>query len=82
VDRSIKYLIGIREDVPFQVGKFFIPCNFGHENEGGTQIPIILGHPFLSIASIMIDVKNESHSLQVGEEKLEFSFYKPWLSPL
>jgi len=28
VDGSVKYLIGVLEDVLLQVGKFFIPCGF------------------------------------------------------
>jgi len=27
-NRSVKYPLGILEDVPLQVGKFFIPCDF------------------------------------------------------
>jgi len=48
-DRSIKYPIGILKDVPLQVGKFFIPCDFiVMEMEQDSRIPIILGRPFLA----------------------------------
>ena len=58
VNRSVKYPIGVLEDVPLQVGKFFIPCNFVvMEKEEDARIPIISGHLFLATASAMIDVK-------------------------
>ena len=48
-DRSVKYPMGILEDVPLQVGKFFIPCDFVvMEMEEDSRIPIILGRPFLA----------------------------------
>jgi len=51
VDRSVKYPLGVLEDVPLQVGKFFIPCDFlVMEMEEDSRIPIILGRPFLAIA--------------------------------
>jgi len=77
VDRSVKYLIRMLEDVPLQVLKFSIPCDFVvMEMEKDSQIPIILGRPFLAIAGAMIDVKNGRLSLHLGEEKLEFNFSK------
>ena len=63
-DRSIKYPLGILEDVPLQVGKFFIPCDFVVlEIEEDSRIPVILGRPFLATARAMIDVKNGRLSL-------------------
>ena len=76
-DRSVKYPIGMLEDVPLQVGKFFTPCDFVvMEMEEDSQIPIILGRPFLATAGATIDVKNGRLSLHVGEEKLEFNLSK------
>jgi len=50
-DRSVKYPLGILEDVPLQVGKFFIPCNFMvMEIQEDSRIPIILRRPFLATA--------------------------------
>jgi len=49
-DRYIKYPLGMLEDVPLQVGKFFISCDFVIlEMEEDAQIAIILGRPFLAI---------------------------------
>jgi len=55
------------EDVPLQVGKFFIPCDFVVvEMEEDSQTPIILWRPFSATAGTMIDVKNGRLSLYVG----------------
>ncbi|XP_039134169.1 uncharacterized protein LOC120271547 [Dioscorea cayenensis subsp. rotundata] len=72
-DRSVKHPIGILEDIPIKVGKFFVPADFVVlEMEEDTQLPIILGRPFLATAGALIDVKNGKLSLTVGEEKVEF----------
>ena len=64
--------MGVLEDVPLQVGKFFIPCDFVvMEMEEDSRIPIILGRPFLATVGAMIDVRNGKLSLQVGNEKAE-----------
>ena len=57
-DRSVKYPLGILEDIPVRVGKFFIPVDFVVlDMAEGTQIPIILGRPFFHTAGAIIDVK-------------------------
>ncbi|XP_058003727.1 uncharacterized protein LOC110647809 [Hevea brasiliensis] len=57
-DRSVKYPIGILENIPIKVGKFFIHVDFVVlEIEEDVQIPIILGRPFLVTAGAIIDVK-------------------------
>ncbi|KAJ9180959.1 hypothetical protein P3X46_009139 [Hevea brasiliensis] len=58
-DRSIKYPVGILENIPIKVGKFFIPVDFVVlEMEEDVQIPIILGRPFLATVGAIIDAKN------------------------
>lgn len=55
-DRFVKYTIGILDDVPVRVYKFF-PVDFVVINmEQDTHIPIILGRPFLHTIEIVIDV--------------------------
>ena len=52
-DRSIKYPLSLLEDVPLQVGKFFIPCYFViMEMEEDSRISIILARPFLVTAEL------------------------------
>ena len=59
--------------MPIKVGKFYILVDFvelGMKED--SQIPIILGRPFLATADAIINVKNSKVSLTVGEEKAEF----------
>src|SRR5581483_1109805 len=76
-DRSIKYPVGVLEDLPLQVGSFIIPCDFVVlEMVEDVNTPIILGRPFLATAGAIIDVKNGKLSLNVGKEKVEFELRK------
>ncbi|XP_058005376.1 uncharacterized protein LOC110668858 [Hevea brasiliensis] len=71
---SIKYLVGILENVPLKVRKFFIPVDFVVlEIEEDIHIPIISGRPFLATIGAIIDVKNGRLTLKVGEEEVEFN---------
>ncbi|XP_057997613.1 uncharacterized protein LOC131176574 [Hevea brasiliensis] len=75
-DRSMKYHVGILENIPIKVGKFFILVDFVVlEMEEDVQIPIILGRPFLATAGAIIDVKNGLLTLKVGEEEVEFNIF-------
>jgi len=58
VDRSIKNTLGILEDVPINMGEFYMSINFvilDMAEDFRTQI--ILGRPFLATAGCKIDVK-------------------------
>ncbi|XP_021767047.1 uncharacterized protein LOC110731505 [Chenopodium quinoa] len=73
-DRSVKFPLGVLEDVPLRVGKFFIPCDFVvMEMEEDVNVPIILGRPFLATAGAIIDMKKGKITFEVGDEKLEYS---------
>ena len=64
MDCSVKYHVEVLEDMPHQVGKFFILYDFiVLEMEEYAQIPIILGRPFLAIIGATIDVGNGMLSL-------------------
>ncbi|XP_074304661.1 uncharacterized protein LOC141639428 [Silene latifolia] len=72
-DRSVKYPLGVIEDVPLKVGKLVIPCDFfvmGMPED--SHVPIILGRPCLATGGAMIDVKSGKLLLQVGNKKIEF----------
>ncbi|XP_074299517.1 uncharacterized protein LOC141630635 [Silene latifolia] len=57
-DRSVRRPLGILEDVPVMVGKFFIPLDFiVLDIAEDTRTQIILGRPFLCTAGAIIDVK-------------------------
>ena len=82
-DRSIKYPLGILEDVPVKVGKFYIPVDFVVlDMEEDSQIPIILGRPFLCTAGAVIDVKNGTLSLSIGDHTISFTLTSALKSPL
>ncbi|XP_010684550.1 uncharacterized protein LOC104899115 [Beta vulgaris subsp. vulgaris] len=76
-DRSIRYPLGVLEDVPLQVGKLTIPCDFFvMEMPEDVHTPIILGRPCLSTDGALIDVKHGKLSLGVGKNKAEFELHK------
>ncbi|XP_058003702.1 uncharacterized protein LOC110659179 [Hevea brasiliensis] len=77
LDRSVKYPVGILENIPIKVGKFFIPVDFVVlKMEEDVQIPIILGRSFLATAGAIIDVKNGQLTLKVGDEEVEFNLFR------
>ena len=66
-DCSVKYTIGVLEDVPIKVGDLYVPVDFVIlEMEEDMRTPIILGRPFLATAGCRIDVKNGKLSFDVG----------------
>ncbi|XP_074287795.1 uncharacterized protein LOC141612946 [Silene latifolia] len=81
-DRSVKFPIGVIEDVPLVVGKLVIPCDFFvMDMPEDYNVPIILGRPCLATGRAMIDVKSGKLSLQVGEERVEFELHKSMEAP-
>ncbi|XP_058009614.1 uncharacterized protein LOC131183238 [Hevea brasiliensis] len=73
-DRSVKYPVGILENIPIKVENFFFPVDFVVlEIEEDVQIPIILGRPFLAITGAIIDIKNGQLTLKVGDKEVEFN---------
>jgi hypothetical protein len=57
-DRSVKYTLGILENVPVRVGQFFIPTDFiVIDIREDSKTPIILGRPSLATVGALIDVK-------------------------
>ena len=72
-DRSVKYPVGILENVPVRIGQFYIPTDFIIMDITEDSVtPIILGRPFLATVGAIIDVKKGRLTFEVGEEKVEF----------
>ncbi|KAI5418633.1 hypothetical protein KIW84_043021 [Lathyrus oleraceus] len=72
-DRSVKYPVGMLENIPVRICQFYIPTDFIiMDIREDSNIPIILGRLFLAIASAIIDVKRGKLTFEVGEEKIEF----------
>jgi len=77
-DRTLRRPAGFLGDVPIQVGKFIIPCDFiVMDMDESSQIPIILGRPFLATVGAMIDVQQGIMSFQFCGEKVDFCFPLP-----
>ncbi|XP_050890270.1 uncharacterized protein LOC127095655 [Lathyrus oleraceus] len=77
VNRSIKYPVGILENVPVRIGQLYVPTNFVVMNmKKDSSIPILLGRPFLATAGAIIDVKRGKLTFEVGEKNIEFIISK------
>ncbi|GJR66973.1 reverse transcriptase domain-containing protein [Tanacetum coccineum] len=67
-DRSIKYPIGICENLLVELDKFIFPVDFVIlEMDEDASVPIILGRPFLATARAVIDIHDGKLSLRFGE---------------
>ncbi|GJY94503.1 reverse transcriptase domain-containing protein, partial [Tanacetum coccineum] len=63
-DHSLKYLIGICENLLVKINKFIVSVNFVVlEMDEDESVPIILGRPFLATACAVIGVHDERMSL-------------------
>ena len=73
-DRSMAQPEGILEDVLVKVGKFIFLVNFViMQMEEDTQIPLLLGRPFLATGAALIDVQKGELTLRVGNEAVHFN---------
>ncbi|GKB42018.1 DNA-directed DNA polymerase [Tanacetum coccineum] len=71
--RSIKYLIGVCENLLVKISKFIFPVDFVVlEMDEDELVPIILGRPFLATTRAVIDVHEGKLSLTVGSETVTF----------
>ena len=71
--RTMAQLEGVLEDVLIKVGKFIFTVDFVVMNmEEDTQVPLLLGRPFLTTGATLIDVKMGELTLRVGEEAVHF----------
>ena len=73
-DRTMARLKGVLEDVLIKVEKFIFPMDFVvMDMEEDTQVPLLLGRPFLAIGAALIDVKKGELALRVGHEAVHFN---------
>ncbi|GKG52361.1 DNA-directed DNA polymerase, partial [Tanacetum coccineum] len=76
-DRSVKYPIGVCENLLVKINKFIFPVDFVVlEMDEDELVPIILGRPFLATACAVIDVHEGKLSLRVGNETITFNIGK------
>ena len=73
-DRSMAQPEGILEDVLVKVGKFIFLVDFViMKMEEDTQVPLLLGRPFLATRAPLIDVQKGELTLRVGNEAVHFN---------
>ena len=76
-DKTMAQLEGVLENVRIKVGKFIFPVHFVvMDMEEDTQVPLLLGRPFLATGATLIDVKKGKFTLRVGEETIHFNLNK------
>jgi hypothetical protein len=74
-DNSIRYPLGIAEDVPVKVGNHFIPVDFVMLEMGEREKPpLILGRPFLKTVGATIDVGKGEITFDINGERSSFKF--------
>ena len=65
-----------------KVGKFIFPVDFViMKMEEDTQVPILLGRPFLATGAALIDVQKGELTLRVGDEVVHFNLNKSLEQP-
>ncbi|XP_074305619.1 uncharacterized protein LOC141640839 [Silene latifolia] len=71
--RSLKKPMGFLEDVRVRVRKYFIRVDFiVMDMAEDSQVPIILGRAFLYTAEALIDVRDGSLTLRLGDDTIKF----------
>ena len=76
-DRSMVKPEGVLEDVLVTVGKFVFPVDFiVLDMEADSQIPLLLGRPFLATGAALIDMQKGILTLRVGDEAAAFNLIK------
>ncbi|XP_075473564.1 uncharacterized protein LOC142504581 [Primulina tabacum] len=75
-DRSVKYPLGVIEDVLVKVDKFIFSADFVVlDMEEDIEMPLILGRPFLATGKDLIDVQEGQLRLRVGEKEITFDVF-------
>ena len=76
-NRSMVKPKGVLEDVLVTVGKFVFPVDFIIlDMEEDSQVPLLLGRPFLATGAALIDMQKGVLTLRVGEEAAAFNLIK------
>jgi hypothetical protein len=73
-DKSIRYPLGIAQDVPVKVGHHFIPVDFVVLEKGEREKTLILGRPFLKTVGATIDVGKGEIMFDINGERSSFKF--------
>ena len=81
-DRSITRPYGVVEDVLVKVHHFIFPVDFViMDIEEDTEIPFILGRPFMLTANCVVDMGNGNLELSIDNQKITFDLFKAMKYP-
>ncbi|XP_023634271.1 uncharacterized protein LOC111829410 [Capsella rubella] len=81
-DRSVRFPVGVAEDVHVRVGNFYITTDFVIiELDEEPRDPLILGRPFLNTAGALIDVRKSKIKLHIGDFFQEFNMERVMSKP-
>ncbi|KHN35650.1 hypothetical protein glysoja_031002, partial [Glycine soja] len=81
-DRSITRPYGVVEDVLVKVRHFTFPVDFViMDIEEDTDIPLILGRPFMLTANYVVDIGNGNLELSIDNQKITFDLFKAMKYP-
>ena len=73
-DQSVRYPLGIAENIPVKIRDFFMPVDFVvlymHPD---SRMPLILRRPFLSTANAHIDVGKGSIKFTINGQEEQFN---------
>jgi len=76
-DRSMKYPYGVAEDVLVKVDKFMFPVDFVvMDIEEDTEVPLILGRPFMKTAKVIIDIDDGKLKVRVQDDEVNFNVFE------
>ena len=76
-DRTLEKPEGIIEDVLVKVGKFVFPADFIIlDMEEDSQVPLLLGRPFLATGAALIDMQKGILTLRVEKETADFNLIR------
>ena len=76
MDNTVRYPLGIGEDVPMKIGEHLVPIDFVILDMGeGTKAPLILGRPFLKTARENIDVGKGEIKFDINGTTSKFKFH-------
>ncbi|XP_070013018.1 uncharacterized protein [Nicotiana sylvestris] len=81
-DRTMKRPLGIIDDVLVRVDKCILSADFVIlDCEVHSEVPIILGRPFLATGKALVDVEAVELTFLVGDEKMVFHVCKSMKQP-
>ena len=77
MDCSIKYPYGVLEDVLVKVDKFIFPVDFVvMDMEEYSEVPLILGRPFMNTTKILVDMHDGQKNLRLHDEDTTFNVFE------